>query len=412
MEESRCSSSKVGANDWRSRLLKHSVRIFDRDPNEFLKKLLVIALEDFAGQTVFNLSYSLANCCQCLWNIPLGKKFSQGVFTTGFKIRILAMTSDILHLRFPMLDRLSVSEFTTHRWSFYQDVLRYAAEGINQIGIWRTKMDDFDRDEAVDLLFEMKMKVSSIHWAGGFTGADGRKFVDAVDDGIGAVQLAAQVGADCVIVHPGAQNGHTDRHARRIFCSAIDNLAHAAADFGTRIVLEPIPHRPASTFTFYKRFSEYLDIVSAFDPAHVGLAIDLFHVGHLAEAYDRIPEYVDRLAVVQIADRDIDKPPVSMSKGRSVENRKIPGEGGIQIDRWVDKLNRCGYRGAYELEIHGKGFSRSNYRTTIESSLQYLCSPQRSYNLNQKASEAEQQRRERRRKQELMQKELLMQTRW
>ena len=105
-----------------------------------------------------------------------------------------------------MLERLSVSEFTTHRWNFCQDVVRYAAEGINQIGIWRTKMDDFDREEAVDLLFEMKMNVSSVHWAGGFTGADGRKFVDAVDDGIGAVQLAAQVGADCLIVHPGAQN--------------------------------------------------------------------------------------------------------------------------------------------------------------------------------------------------------------
>ena len=311
-----------------------------------------------------------------------------------------------------MLERLSVSEFTTHRWSFYQDVVRYAAEGINQIGIWRTKMDDFDRDEAIDLLFEMKMKVSSVHWAGGFTGADGRKFVDAVDDGIGAVQLAAQVGADCLIVHPGAQNGHTDRHARRIFCSAIDNLAQAASDFGTRIALEPVINCPTSSWTFYKRFNEYLDIVSAFDPAHVGLAIDLFHVGHLADAFDRIPEYVDRIALVQIADREIDKPSVSMSKGRQVENRMIPGQGSIQIDRWIDKLNRHGYRGAYELEVHGKGFSRSNYQATIDNSLLYLCSPGRSFNLHRKISDAEKMRRERSRKEENKQKELIMQSRW
>ena len=311
-----------------------------------------------------------------------------------------------------MIDRLSVSEFTTHRWNFCQDVVRYASEGINRIGIWRTKMDDFDRDEAIDLLLEMKMNVSSVHWAGGFTGADGRKFVDAVDDGVGAVQLAAQVGADCLIVHPGAQNGHTDRHARRIFCSAIDNLAQAAADYGTRIALEPMPHQPSSSWTFYNRFAEYLDIVSAFDSEYVGLAIDLFHVGHLAEAYDRIPEYVDRLSVVQIADRNISKPHVSQSKGRNVENRLIPGEGSVQIDRWIDKLNRHGYRGAYELEVHGKGFNRSNYRKTIDDSLLYLCSPHRSFNLNRKVSEAEKNRRSRRQQNEQKQIALNMKSRW
>ena len=311
-----------------------------------------------------------------------------------------------------MLERLSVSEFTTHRWSFCQDVVRYASEGINQIGIWRTKMNDFDRDEAVDLLFEMKMKVSSVHWAGGFTGADGHKFVDAVDDGIAAVQLAAQVGADCLIVHPGGQNGHTDRHARRIFCSAIDNLAQAAADYGTRIAIEPMPHKYAGPWTFYRRFYEYMDLVSAFDPKHVGLAIDLFHVGHLAEAYDRIPEYVDRLALVQLADRNINQPHVSPSKGRNVENRLIPGQGHVQIDRWIDKLNRHGYRGAYELEIHGKGFKQSNYRNTIDESLNYLCSPLRSFNMN-RMSEAEMKRRDRRRqKEQQLQPELNLQSRW
>lgn len=311
-----------------------------------------------------------------------------------------------------MLDRLSISEFTTHRWNFCQDVVRYASEGVNQIGIWRTKMNDFDRDEAVDLLFEMKMKVSSIHWAGGFTGQEGRKFVDAVDDGIGAVQLAAQVGADCLIVHPGGQNGHTDRHARRIFCSAIDNLAQAAADYGTRIAIEPMPYQPGSPWTFLRSFSEYLDVVSGFDPRYVGLAIDLFHVGHLAEAFDRIPEYADRLALVQLADRNINKPHVGPSRGRNVEYRMVPGEGGLQLDRWIDKLNRHGYLGAYELEVHGKGFNRGNYRSTIDDSLHYLCSQRRSFNMNRKVSEAEKKRLERRREKALKQPELNLQSRW
>ena len=305
-----------------------------------------------------------------------------------------------------MLERLSVSEFTTHRWDFCEDVVRYAAKGINQIGIWRTKMDDLDEAEASDLLFEMKMKVSSVHWAGGFTGADGRKFVDAVDDGIAAVQLAAKLGAGCLIVHPGAQNGHTDRHARRIFTSAIDNLAQAAADYGTMIALEPMPFQPASPWTFYKRFKEYLELVSAFDPEHVGLAIDLFHVGHLADAYSRIPQYVDRIALVQIADRDISQPHHSLVNDRLFEKRAIPGDGSIQIDRWIDKLNRQGYDGVYELEVHGTGFSKRNYRTTIDRSLEYLCSSERSFNTDRQVAEDELKRAAQRKQ------ELPMKSRW
>ena len=112
-----------------------------------------------------------------------------------------------------------------------------------------------------------------------------------------------------------------------------------------------MPYQAGAAWTFYRHFAEYLEIISAFDPAHVGLAIDLFHVGHLAEAFDRIPEYVDRLALVQLADRDLQQPHVSQSKGFIVENRLVPGEGSLQIDRWIDKLNRHGYRGAYELSL-------------------------------------------------------------
>ena len=289
-----------------------------------------------------------------------------------------------------MLERLSVCEFTTHRWSFWEDVVRYATEGINQIGVWRTKMADFDFDEAAEHLFEMKMKVSSLHWAGGFTGADGSKFVDAVDDGVAAVRLAAKLGADCLIVHPGAQNGHTDRHARRIFTSAIDNLAQAAADFGTKIALEPMPHQPLSPWTFYRSFSETIELVSGFDPDHVGIVLDLFHVGHLAEVYSQLPTYIDRVALVQIADRKLCQPHhVACGGNRFLENRIVPGDGGILIDRWVDKLDRCGYAGAFELEVHGAGFSQQNYRSTIDRSLEYLCSSKRSFNSGRRVSEAE-----------------------
>ena len=113
--------------------------------------------------------------------------------------------------------RISISELSTLRWSFYQDAIRYASLGFESIGVWRQKIDDFDQSAAIDLLFELNMQVSSLHWAGAFTGCDGKSFTEAIEDAEEAIQLARLLDADCLIVHPGSRNGHT--HSMRGDCS-------------------------------------------------------------------------------------------------------------------------------------------------------------------------------------------------
>ena len=47
---------------------------------------------------------------------------------------------------------LSISETTTFRWSFEEDVAQYAAAGIPAIGVWRHKLSDCGQAKALDLL--------------------------------------------------------------------------------------------------------------------------------------------------------------------------------------------------------------------------------------------------------------------
>ena len=42
--------------------------------------------------------------------------------------------------------RLSMSELTTFRWSFEEDVAHYAACQIPAIGVWREKLADFGEE--------------------------------------------------------------------------------------------------------------------------------------------------------------------------------------------------------------------------------------------------------------------------
>ncbi len=103
--------------------------------------------------------------------------------------------------------RLSVNELSTFRWSFEEDVVHYRAAGFQAIGIWRAKLADFGEEKAAELLRENDMAISSLQWIGGFTGSDGRSYRDSLHDGLDAIQLAADLKADCVAVLAGAVAG-------------------------------------------------------------------------------------------------------------------------------------------------------------------------------------------------------------
>ena len=128
------------------------------------------------------------------------------------------------------IPRLAVSELSTIRWSFEDDVLQYLKHGFEAIGIWRTKLSDYGEEKAKELLDEHSLKISSLQWAGGFTGSDGRSFREAMHDAYDAIELAAMLGAKTLLVHAGSRSGHTKNHARRMLATALRGTGGSGVD--------------------------------------------------------------------------------------------------------------------------------------------------------------------------------------
>ena len=91
--------------------------------------------------------------------------------------------------------RLAISELTTLRWSLEDDIEHYQAAGVAAIGVWRPKLADLGNDKGAELLAEAELAVSSLQWAGGFTGSDGRSHQDSLSDARLAIQTAATLSA-------------------------------------------------------------------------------------------------------------------------------------------------------------------------------------------------------------------------
>ena len=271
-----------------------------------------------------------------------------------------------------MLRDIAGSEFSTLRWNFQEDVVKYASHGINKIGVSRDKVSDFGIEAAVDLLFEMKMSVSSVNWAGGFTGSDGRSFIDAVEDAKEAIELAGAVGADCLVLHSGGMNGHTDRHAYRIFEHAIESLLPVAEDYGVRLALEPMCDAASLPWSIFNQITPSLDLVNAYDSPYLGLVVDLFHCGFSLPLVSKIQAVADKVFLIQIADR----------LKQACPHRRLPGCGNVNLSYWLEALGTAGANCSVEFETFGVVNHSIDYMQRLAAfkrfaSLRHLSPPQR-----------------------------------
>ena len=256
-----------------------------------------------------------------------------------------------------MLSEIAVHEFSTLQWSFQQDVLRYASRGIDKIGVSRAKASDFGFEAAADLLFEMKMDVSSVHWAGGFTGCDGQSYIEAIEDAKSAIEFASHINAECLMVHSGGRNGHTIRHAIRIFEHAIDTLLPVAEDYGVRLAVEPMGGADSQAWSIYRNIKPYLNMVQAYDSDSLGVAVDLFHCGLDLNALKLFTDVSEKICLLQIADRTTSQ----------CRHRRLPGQGNVDIAKWLETLGAAGVQCPVEIEAWGEINRAFSYDQRLDS---------------------------------------------
>lgn len=260
---------------------------------------------------------------------------------------------------------LAISEMTTYRWSFEQDVRHYRAAGIPAIGVWRQKLGDCGESRGLELLSAQGMRVSSLHWAGGFTGSDGHTHSESLEDAREAVRLASELRAGCLVVHSGARGVHTHKHARRLFRSAIDRLLPTADSAGVTLAIEPMPAEWGGEWTFLNSIDEALELVDAYKHPRLRLVFDTYHWGHKQEVLERLAAIIGYSALIQLGDAR--QPP----KGE--QNRVPLGDGELPLPMMIQTALKAGYDGFFEVELLGEEIEALDYQQLLARSKQAFC---------------------------------------
>lgn len=241
---------------------------------------------------------------------------------------------------------IAISQMTTSRWDLSIEVARLARHGFDAISVWRPKVSDLGIAEAAAVIAAAGLRVSSVQWAGGFTGGDGRSFDESVADAVETIEMAEALAAPVVVVHSGCRGGHTRSHARRLLRLALDLLVERARQAGVTLAVKPMHPAAAEGCSFVGRLAEAVDLVEQIDESVVRLALDLWHWGDDAAARSLLPRLAELTAVLQVADRAGPPSPAA--------DRLPAGHGRLQLADLVAELAAHGYSGDIEFDPVGE----------------------------------------------------------
>jgi len=257
---------------------------------------------------------------------------------------------------------LAISEMTTARWDLTREVSRLADLGYDAIAAWRPKVSDLGVSAAAGAVASAGLRVSSVQWAGGFTGGDGRSFDECIDDAGDAIEMAEGLAAGVVVLHSGCRGGHTRSHATRLLWQALELLAPRAARAG--VVLAVRPHHPAAAAgcSFFAGLAEAIELVERFDDPAVGLAVDLWHWADDPRVGPLLPRLAETAALVQVADR--------LGPLVSGGDRLPPGQGCLPLEAILADLVEAGFQGDVEFDPVGEAVEAQGYEQVLAETRQ------------------------------------------
>ncbi|MGW6269771.1 sugar phosphate isomerase/epimerase family protein [Streptomyces sp. NPDC055060] len=247
------------------------------------------------------------------------------------------------------LARFSINQMTVKQLSLPELAAACTESGIPGVGLWREPVQAYGLEETAKLMRDAGLAVTTLCRGGFLTAIDPHARVRAVDDNRAAIDEAAALGTDTlVLVSGGLPDGSKDLHgARSRIAEALAELAPHAAARGIRLAIEPLHPMFASDRCVVSTLAQALDLAELFPAAEVGVCVDTYHVWW----DDRAPAQIaragrgGRLHAFQLADW-VTPLPEGVLNGRGQL-----GEGAIDLRAWRALVEEAGYAGPVEVEL-------------------------------------------------------------
>lgn len=244
------------------------------------------------------------------------------------------------------IERLSLNTATVRaQWNLQQCVDGCLRHGLGSIGPWRDKIHEIGIDAAARIIGESELVVSGLCRGGWYT-AEGALTDAIVDDNKRAVDEAAAIGAQClVMVVGGIPEGSRDVDgAREIVKAGLAKTLDYARAASMPIAIEPLHPMYAADRACVNTTAQALDICDDLGDG-IGVALDVYHVWWDPEIKAQIRRAGrDRIFAFHICDWLV-------PTRNLLTDRGMMGDGVADIAGLRAAVEAEGYDGYVEVEI-------------------------------------------------------------
>ena len=239
------------------------------------------------------------------------------------------------------------------QYTMAQAVDACLAQGITAIAPWRDQVQATGLKEAASIVRTNNMRVTGLCRGGMFPATDKAGLAAAIDDNKRAIDEAAAIQADClVLVVGGLPKGSKNLPAaREMVADGLAAILPYARENSMPLAIEPLHPMYAADRACINTLEQALDVCDLLGDG-VGVAIDVYHVWWDPKLYAQIARAGanGRILAHHICDWLVPTRDLLLDRG-------MMGDGIIDLRAIRVAMEEAGYRGPQEVEI----FSSENW---------------------------------------------------
>lgn len=238
------------------------------------------------------------------------------------------------------ISRLSFNQITADHLGLAEVAEGCADAGIRWLGAWRHKLEP----GAAEVIRSAGLRVSSLCRGGFFPAATSAERRRREDDNRRAIEEAAELDTDVLVLVCGGAPGSELERARAMVAEGIERLVPDASAAGIRLGIEPLHPMMLVERSVIVSLAQANAIAGRFDPDLVGVIVDAYHVWWDPDLEREIARAGERILGYHVSDWLV--PTTDLLAGRG-----MMGDGTIDLGRIRHLVERAGYEGPIEVEV-------------------------------------------------------------